>query len=151
MVQRKVNMPNEDPETRNFKLPSAGKEHLFQVVDVFTEDDEIGQKLGLNNDVIAVKLEVANEGEELGRNMIHRVSLDSNWSGFFMTRIFLKALNEPHKGEVEIDSDSWVGKQFLATVIYNEGKNGKIYANIDFDCEVRLKEPTTAEEIWNEA
>lgn len=120
MVRKRVDMPNEDPQQRTFLKPSEG-EHLFQVVDFIDSDDD---------DIVVCKCEVA-EGEELGRSLLHRVSLNQDWNGFFMTRLFLKAIGEPHKGYgVEIDSDRWLGRRFYATVVHNEGNNGKIYANI---------------------
>lgn len=132
MVKRTVQMPDDEPEQRTFELPSEG-EHQFQVVDKWTDKTD--------DNIIIVKLEVA-EGEELGRSILHRVNLDSEWKGFFLTRLFLKAIGEPHKGEVEIDDDMWIGKCFYASVIHNvSANNGKTYANIDqfnFDKVVEL-------------
>lgn len=121
MVKRTVTAPNEEPEQRKFELPSEG-EHQFQIVDKWTDKTD---------DIIIVKLEVA-EGEELGRSILHRVNLDSGWKGFFLTRLFLKAIGEPYKGEIDIDDDMWIGKCFYATIIHNVSvNNGKTYANID--------------------
>jgi len=121
MVQRKMNMGNEEPEQRKFLMPSEGQ-HLLQVVDILDSDDQ---------DIIVTKLEVCG-GDEEGRTMLHRVSLDTAWKGFFLTRLFLKAVSEPYKGpDVVVDSDNWIGRQFYATVIHNKAKNNKTYANID--------------------
>jgi len=116
-MRRKVNMGNEEP--KQFEMPSE-VEHLFRVMSA--EDD---------SDIVSVKLEVIS-GDEEGRTMLHRVNLDNTWKGFFLTRLFLKAIAEEYKGEgVVIDSDNWLGREFSATVIHNKGKNGKMYANID--------------------
>lgn len=124
-MKRTVNMGDNEPEKKAFNLPSEG-EHLFQVVDVFTMDSEIGMKLGLDENTVSVKCEVA-IGDELGRTLLNRCSLDEKYKGFFATRLFLKAIGEPHKGNgIEIDTDKWIGRQFYATVVHN----GK-FANID--------------------
>jgi len=122
MVKRTVTAPNDEPEQGKFKLPSEG-EHLFQVVDKWADKTD--------DNVIITKLEVA-EGDEIGRSILHRVNLDSEWKGFFLTRLFLKAIGEPYKGEIDIDDDMWIGKCFYATIIHNVSvNNGKTYANID--------------------
>jgi len=116
MVKRNYDFPDSEPDQKIFKLPSPG-EHLFQVVDFIEQDD---------SDIVLVKCEIVG-GKEEGRSLLHRLSLDQEWKGFFATRIFLKAIGELYKGkEIEIDTDRWIGRQFYATVIYN----GK-YANID--------------------
>ncbi len=127
MVQGTVKGNDQEPEQKKFDMPSE-KEHLLQVVDVFTFEDDIGAKLGLDPNTVSVKLEVVG-GEEEGRTMLNRVSLDDSYKGFFATRLFLKAISEPYKGEFKYDSDNWIGKQCFATVSHAESK-GKTYANI---------------------
>ena len=122
MTKRTVSAPDTEPEQRTFELPSADTEHRFQVVDMWTDNSD--------SNVIITKCEVA-EGEELGRSLLHRVNQDSEWKGFFLTRLFLKAIGEPYKGEFTIDDDNWIGKEFYSTVTHNVGNNGKTYANID--------------------
>jgi hypothetical protein len=121
MVKKTLIASNDEPEQVRFEIPSEG-EHQFQVVDLWTDKND--------ENIILVKLEVS-EGDELGRSILHRVNLDNNWKGFFFTRMFLKAINEPHKGEFEVDTDMWVGRVFYATIIHNIANNGKTYANID--------------------
>lgn len=148
MVKKTVDCPETEPKQRS--LPSEGVEHKFQVVDII--EDDYGNA--------TAKCEVV-EGDETGRSSFNRVSFDENWSGFFLTRLFLKAIGEPYKGKgVNMDSDNWIGKEFYATVIHNEGKNGKVYANIDqynFDKIVDQPKSTTAdnqegnpEKAWDE-
>jgi hypothetical protein len=123
-MKRTVNMGDNEPDQKTFNLPSE-TEHLFQVVDVFTMESEIGMKLGLDENTVSVKCEVA-IGDELGRTLLQRCSLDETWKGFFATRLFLKAIGEAHKGTgIEIDTDRWIGRQFYAVVKHN----GK-FANI---------------------
>ena len=141
-MKRKVQAQNEEPEQRRFELPSEG-EHQFQVVDKWEDKND--------DNIIIVKLEVS-DGDEIGRSILHRVNLDSEWKGFFLTRLFLKAIEEPYKGEFEVDDDNWIGKCFYATIIHNQGNNGKTYANIDifnFDRKVsdQYQEPKTAEVV----
>jgi len=150
MVQRTGNSNDEEPEQRKYELPSE-KEHLFQVTDVIEDIDP-------DPDIVHVKCEVCG-GDEEGRTLLCRLSLDDNFKGFFATRLFLKAISEPYKGkEFAIDTEEWSGRQFYATVIHN----GK-YANIEeynFDKIVQQKsiaggedgkKPTKEEAIaWDE-
>lgn len=125
MVKRTVNAGETEPEKKEFPKPSE-REHLLQVTDIFTCNDEMGQKLGLDENTVAAKLEVVG-GDEAGRTMLNRLSLDENWKGFFATKMFLKAIGEQYKGDgIEIDTDRWVGRQFYVTVVHNKG-----YANIN--------------------
>ena len=118
MVRKKVAMGNDEPDQINRDLPSE-KEHFFQVVNVLTLNPS-------SVDIHHVKCEVA-DGEEIGRTLLNRLSLDAGWKGFFATRLFLKAIGEPYKGnEIEIETNNWIGRQFFATVIHNNG-----YANIN--------------------
>ena len=142
-MKRRYDMPDTEPDQATFELPSEG-EHLFQVSDIFTCEDQIGQKMGLNENTVSVKCEVVG-GKEAGRTLLNRLSLDMDFKGFFATRLFLKAIGEPYKGKkIDIDTDIWQSKQFYATVVHN----GK-YANIDtYSMD---KNPIgTKKETWNE-
>lgn len=128
MVKRTFNMTDGEPEQKKFDMPSE-KEHVFQVVDIYDSMNPVG-KMVLDDNTVCVKCEVA-IGDESGRSLLQRVSLDEKYKGFFATRLFLKAIGEQYKGNsVEIDTDNWVGKQFYATVVHNTGKNGGTFANI---------------------
>jgi hypothetical protein len=147
-MKRTVNMGDNEPEQKKFDLPSEG-EHLFQVVDVFTQEDEIGQKLNLDENTVSAKCEVA-IGDETGRTLLQRCSLDETWKGFFATRLFLKAIGEQHKGAgIEIDTDRWIGRQFYATVVHNKG-----FANIadyNFEKSAAIAQQDSAPAITNPA
>lgn len=135
-MKKTVNMPNTEPNS--YEKPSE-KEHLFEVVN--TQDNLDG--------TVSAKLKVIG-GEEDGRTMFNRVSYDENWSGFFTTRLFLKAVGEPYKGDgVDIQSDNWIGRRFFATVIHKSSTDGsKVYANIkDYNFEKTLG--LTTEEEWD--
>jgi len=145
MVKRSVSCDENEPEQKVFENPSVG-EHSFQIVDLFPDK--------LNPDVIAVKLEVC-EGAEKGRSILHRVNLDEVWKGFFLTRLFLKAIGEPYKSTFDVDTDMWIGRQFVASIVHNIGKNGKTYANIDkfnFDkvVDVKNEDAVNPEIAWKE-
>jgi len=113
MVRKTVDAPETEPNS--FQKPSEAV-HLFQVSDVWENSDG----------TVTAKCEVA-EGDELGRSLLHRVSLDEEWKGFFATRMFLKATGLPYKGNgILIDTDDWIGRKFRAQVVH-DGK----YANID--------------------
>ena len=89
-----------------------------------------------------VKLEVVGGNEE-GLTLLNRVNLNQDDKAFYFSRLFLKAIGEPYKGEFEIDTDSWIGKQFYATVKHTKSKDGtKTYANINeynFDKKIEQK------------
>ena len=127
---------NEEPDQKAFNLPSQ-KEHLFQVTDIFTCEDEVGQKLKLDMDTVSVKLEIVG-GEEAGRTLLQRLTLDENHKGFFATRLFLKVLGFDYKGTgLTIDTDLWVGNQLYATVVHNSK-----YANIDqYNFDKKIEQP----------
>lgn len=134
-MKKNFKLDEQEPDQVRFKLPSIG-EHAFQVVEA--NDDK-----NLSN-LVVVKLEVINS-EEAGRSIQMRINLDENWKGFFTTRLFLKAIGEPYKGDFDVDTDMWIGKTFVASIVHNKGNNGKTYANIDkynFDVKVDKIEQT---------
>jgi hypothetical protein len=126
MVMRRMNAGDSEPEQKKFESPSEG-EHLMQVVDVYDSTNAPGA-LVLDDNTVCAKLEVA-IGGELGRTMLQRLSLDPTWKGFFATRLFLKAIGEEYKGDIEIDTDRWIGRQVYVNVVHAL-VNGKIYANV---------------------
>jgi len=136
MVKRTGKTSEEEPEQSSFEVPSE-KEHLFQVADVF-DSANAPEKMPLDSETVVVKCEVVG-GDEEGRTLLNRLTLDFNGKGFWATRLFLKAIDLPHKGEIEIDTDQWQGLEFYATVVH-DGK----YANIgQFNFEKTVvQEPT---------
>ncbi len=138
MVKRTYNVEETEPEQGSFEIPSA-KEHLLQVVDFLDSD---------NPDIMLVKLEVVG-GDEQGRSLINRCNLDQNEKGFFFTRMFLKAIGEPYKGQFEVETDRWIGRQCYAVIKHSEYK-GKTYANIDsynFEKVIKQGQPATPNDI----
>lgn len=147
MVKRNYTTDENEPEASNFKIPSE-KEHLLVVTDVNPLTTESGE----DENIQLVKLEVIG-GEEEGITLLNRVNLDQHWKGFYFTRLFLKALGEPYKGQFDADTDRWIGRQFYATVKHSQSK-GKTYANIDqynFDkkIEQQYQEPVNPGEVKN--
>lgn len=157
MVKRTYHQDDSEPEASNFKIPSE-KEHLFQITDVgpLTTPSDVDENIQI------VKLEIVG-GDEAGLTLLNRVNLDPDWKGFYFSRLFLKAIGEDYKGEFEVETDRWIGRQFYATVKHSKSKDGtKTYANIDqynFDkkIEQQYKPPvnpggvTSPEEIvWDE-
>ena len=145
MVKRNAS-GTEEPEQKKFELPSE-KEHLFQVADIY---DQMEHPEGFNiddPDLAIVKIEVVGVEEE-GRTMLNRLTVNDESKGFFATRLFLKAVSLPYKGDsFPIDSDEWQGRQFYALVSHKEYK-GKMYANIseyNFDKIVEQAAPVATE------
>ena len=125
MVKRTYNTDENEPEASNFKIPSE-KEHLFQVTDINPAVTPSGE----DDNIQVVKLEIVG-GDEEGLTLLNRVKLDQNEKSFYFTRLFLKAIGEPYKGQFEIETDNWIGRQFYATVKHTKSKDGtKTYANI---------------------
>lgn len=147
MVKRSYILEDTEPDVKKFDIPSC-KEHLFQTTDLFTHEDEIGKKLGLDENTVSVKLEVVG-GDEAGRTMLNRCSLNPDAKGFFATVLFLKAIGLPYKGTFTIDTNDFIGKQFYATVKHKDG-----YANIDkynFEKVIKQGQPATPNDIaWEE-
>jgi len=137
MVIAKLKCPNTEPETIERKIPSE-KEHLFYVVDVFTCGDKTGRKMNLDDKTVMIKCEVVG-GEEEGRSLLLRIALDETDRGFFMTRLFCKAIGLPYHGDIVIDTDMFINCQFFATVKHNNG-----FANIkSFNFEKLIKNERT--------
>lgn len=138
-MKRKFNMPQEEPTESNFKIPSE-REHLMQVVDC----NSLVTPSGEDEDIQIVKLEIVG-GEEEGLTLLNRCNLNQDEKAFYFTRMFLKALGLNYKGQVEIDTDDFIGRQFYATIKHTKSKDGtKTYANIDqynFDKPVEQYKP----------
>ena len=140
----------EEPTQSSFQLPSEGVNHLFQITEVYDFENQHPKiSLGENNTV--VKLEVVG-GDEEGRTMLHWVNLDDQWTGFFSTRLFLKAIGEPYKGkDFPMNTENWQTRRFLSTVTHSVSeKNGKTYCNIgEYDIEESLKIKQLGGEVVN--
>ena len=154
-MKRSYNIDNNEPETQNFKIPSE-REHLFQVTDILPAVTPSGE----DDNIQVVKLEIVG-GDESGLTLLNRVKLDPNEKSFYFTRLFLKAIGDPYKGQFEIETDRWIGRQFYATVKHTKSKDGtKTYANIaeyNFDKKIEQvfsvssqKEKSPEEIVWGE-
>ncbi len=124
-MKRNYSTDNNEPELSNFKIPSE-KEHLFVVTDI----QPARTPSGTDDNIQVVHLEIVG-GEESGLTLINRVNLNQEEKAFYFSRLFLKAIGEEYKGDFEIETDRWVGRQFYATVKHTKSKDGtKTYANI---------------------
>lgn len=138
MVKRSYNTDDKEPEASNFKIPSE-KEHLFQVTDV----NPLVTPSGEDENIQIVKLEIVG-GDEEGLTLLNRVNLDPDWKGFFFTKLFLKAIGEPYKGQFEVETDRWCGRQFYATVKHTVSGT-KTYANInEYNFEKKIEQTYVA-------
>lgn len=124
-MKRTYTTEDTEPNESNFKLPSE-KEHLLQVTDI----NPFVTPSGEDNNIQVVKLEVVG-GDEEGRTLLNRVNLNQDEKSFYFSRLFLKAICEPYKGQFEIETDRWIGRQFYAKIKHTISKDGtKTYANI---------------------
>lgn len=109
-------MPKDDQP--QYKLISEG-EKRFQITDIHSEDEK----------QITLKCEVISEVDK-GESVFYRISNDPSNKFFWLTKLFLKCIGEPHNGDVVIDTDAFIGRQFNGEVVHPVGKDGKTYANI---------------------
>lgn len=107
-------IPEGEPEKTQFRLTSEGV-HKFQIVDIYSETEE----------KVVLKCESTTEAT----SVFYTVVLDPSNKFFWLTKIFLKCIGEPHNGEVVIDTDAWIGRQFNGKVVHTT-KGEKTYANI---------------------
>lgn len=135
MVKRTANSDQNEPEQKKFDMPSE-REHLLQIIDIFTNNDEMGKKLNLDDDTVSLKCEVVG-GEEEGRTLLQRLTLSDQNKGFWATRLFLKATGQEYKGQITMDTDLWCGLQFYANVVHNKG-----FANIkEYNFDKKIEQP----------
>jgi hypothetical protein len=141
MVQRTASATDSEPEQSDFTPPSE-KEHLFQVVEVYDQQNHPERLIIDDPDVVYAKCEVVG-GEEEGRGILNRLTLNDNGKGFWATRLLLKAIGEKYKGDnFPIDTENWTGKQFYATVVH-DGK----YCNIkEYNFDKLVEQPVTGTE-----
>lgn len=100
-------------EEKKYDLMPEG-EHTFQITDIYKEDEE----------EITVKCEVISTNGT-GLTLLYRISNNHDSKFFWLTKLFLKCIGEPHEGDVIIDTDSFIGRQFCGEVKQKDG-----YANI---------------------
>lgn len=110
-MKKNINMPNE--EERKYTIIPEG-EYRFQVVDI---KDETDVNVRLLCEIVG--------GQYEGRTVLHNVPLEGDF--LWLTKLFLKCIGEPHCGDIQIDTDNWIGRQFTGQVKHS--KDGK-YANI---------------------
>jgi len=118
-MKRSAKVPDTEPTEKKFQIPSEGL-HSFQITDVIQDVN--------NDDIVFVTMTVCSSVDN-GLTLRNRTDLNPDGKGFWATRLLLKAIKESYKGAIEIDTDMWIGKTFVATVKHNE-YNGKTYANI---------------------
>lgn len=99
--------------------------YTFQITD-FREKNKEGHALVTKNGdpkIMAI-CEIV-DGDNAGKSCIHNVIIyqpkSPSIKGIGITRHFLKCIGEPWEGDLNIDPDNWVGKQFKAEVIHKDG------------------------------
>lgn len=96
-----------------YELVDEGK-HLFRVTDIISEDEY----------KISTRCEVVN-GPSEGRTLKYDVNNEEDSKYFWLTQLFLKCLKLPYEGDITIDPDEWIGREFYGEVKHKDG-----YANI---------------------
>lgn len=107
-----------DDEQKKFPVIGLGF-HKFQITDIHAEDEEN----------IVAKCEVIGDDDSKGLSLLYRIANNPESQFFWLTKLFLKCIGEPCEGDVTIDTDAWIGRQFSGEIKHSE-KDGKTYANI---------------------
>jgi hypothetical protein len=139
-MKRSYSIEDTEPTESQFKLPKE-IEHLFQVTDV----NPLVEPNGENPDIQIVKLEIVG-GDDNGISILNRVNINQEEKSFYFSRLFLKAIGESYKGQFDIETDRWCGRQFYATIKHTKSKDGtKTYANIDqYNFSKKIEQPYQA-------
>lgn len=98
------------------------KPGIYRIAVVDTKDTK--SKAG--NDMVNIEYEIT-EGEYKGRKLWDNLLPEGK--GNFRMKLFLKAVNQPHKGTIAYDTADWIGKELKVSVynkVYNEKNQTKI-------------------------
>lgn len=76
--------------------------------------------------MVNITCEVINNVAYNGKKIFHNVTfMPKDKKGAGMSTHFLKCINQPWEGEIDVDPDAWVGEVFKATVSSREYVNDK--------------------------
>lgn len=96
------------------RLLPAGKYEL-----VITKVEE--KKSGKGYPMVNVTCEVQNNQEFNGARVFHNVTfLPKDKPGAGMSTHFLKTINQPWEGAIEVTPDAWIGEDFVAKISSRE-------------------------------
>lgn len=71
-------------------------------------------------------VECVDDGEYLGQRMFHTVTfMPKDKDGAGMAIHWLKTINQPFEGKINIDTKAWVGERFMGYPIVDEYKDKK--------------------------
>ncbi len=102
------------PESQPFTLLPDG-EYELQITDTKESKTKAGDPM------VNVTCEVINNPDHNGRKLFYNVSfLPKEKPGSGMSTHFMKAINQPWKGSVEVDCSYWIGEKFKAEVSTRE-------------------------------
>ena len=105
------------PESEGFQLLPDGT-YEFQITD--TEE----RKTGNGDPMVNCECEVINNPEHNGRRVFTNVSfLPKDKPGAGMSTHFLKCINQPWEGSIEVNHVNWIGEKFKAQVSTRSYKN----------------------------
>lgn len=86
---------------------------------VITKVEE--KKSGKGHPMVNVTCEVLNNPEFNGAKVFHNVTfLPKADKGSGMSSHFLKCINQPYEGAIEVDSSKWVGESFKAKLVQED-------------------------------
>lgn len=98
--------------------------YTFQITDFKVKDKEGRDLVTKNGDprIMAI-CEVVDDVKHEGKSCVHSVIIyqpkSPSIKGIGITRHFLKCIGEPWEGDLDINPENWIGKQFKAEVIHN--------------------------------
>ena len=72
---------------------------------------------------------LAHEGKSVKFHRVTFISDDRPGAG--IAKAFLKSIGQPYKGQIDVDTDAWVGKVLAADISIDE-YNGKKYNKVNY-------------------
>lgn len=79
------------------------------------------KKSGKGYPMVNVTCEVLNNPDYNGAKVFHNVTfLPKSEKGSGMSSHFLKCINQPYEGAIEVDSNAWVGEDFKAKLVQED-------------------------------
>lgn len=127
---------------KDFELLPEGT-YKFQITDVAeaTKKQPDGTKT-LVKDTLMVTCEVIEPEEHIGENKYLRTSVAGEF--LWVTKNLLKCIGQPYEGDVVMDTDAWIGKQFFGEVKHKDG-----FANINKFVYKEIKQPDVPYHVNN--
>lgn len=110
----------------NFQVAPEGV-YTLKIDEVIDTKDGLPWKTKNGDDYVQVVCHIDDVGEYLGTRVWMGVVImeDGSRKGAGIAVHFLKALDEPWEGKIEIDTDRWIGKKFKVKLVVAKDFQGR--------------------------